>query len=86
MSEKPDNPPAFPQSLSAEGPFGGARPRDYYAGQALAGQMSLPDDSLLPRGRDVEEWRLECRMAIAKYCWDIADAMLAARAKSEDKP
>ena len=36
MSDKPNNPSAFPQSVSPSGPFGGMTLRDWFAGQALA--------------------------------------------------
>lgn len=61
------NPPAFPQSLSAEGPFGGMTLRDWFAGQALAG--------LLTQGK----WKTE-QLARQSYC--AADAMLAERGKA----
>jgi hypothetical protein len=71
MSEKPDNPPAFPQSLSAEGPFGGMSLRDYFAGQALAATVI----------RSAEH---ETAIQISDWAYNVADAMLLARAKMDN--
>jgi hypothetical protein len=80
---KPENPPAFPQSLSPEGPFGGMSLRDWFAGQALgaivrstsAGQhmplMLAGETSIEP--------------AMARNAYALADAMLAER-QSMSKP
>ena len=71
MSDKPDNPPAFPRS----GPLfdcSGMTLRDWFAGQALQGALAgfLSDGSLL-RGDDAP--------GLAKLCYVISDAMIVAR-------
>lgn len=80
MSDKPDNPPAFPmhdQYLSdgtpvMQGSYGMSL-RDYFAGQALAGICaSGPGQSFTDE-------------IIAQEAYNLADAMLTMRAKSEGK-
>ena len=66
-----ENPPAFPQSLAPEGPFGGMTLRDYFAGNILA---SLPAfDAASCSDGELQE------MAVQIY--RIATAMLTARQK-----
>lgn len=60
-------------------PDGGMSLRDWFAGMALQGQMAILDNRTCPSGRDVEEWRAECKAYDACYCYAMADAMLAAR-------
>lgn len=64
--------PAFPQSISPAGPFGGMTLRDWFAGQALVGvaqeylhRNGFHGDTLFPN--------------LACHSYQIADAMLAAR-------
>lgn len=71
MSSK-DGGPAFPSQMMdrngipyAQGVFGMSL-RDYFAGQALAGQAGHPDNDGDPEGN-------------AKWAYRLADAMLAAR-------
>lgn len=66
-----ENPPAFPQSLAPDGPFGGMTLRDYFAGQALAGYFAAPYTPHM----NADHART------AKYCFAMADAMLVARQK-----
>jgi len=84
MSYKPDNPPAFPNREEGGGEISdgiltvaftqhhtGMTLRDYFAGQALCGQLEswLPDtkvaDGAIPRH--------------ARLAYEFADAMLAER-------
>ena len=70
MSEKPENPAAFPNPMIPEWQEGstGMTLRDYFAGQALAGIMANPhigDDGG------------------PKYAYYLADAMLAQRHKDQ---
>ena len=60
-----DGGPAFPCLEAKNAPNEGMSLRDYFAGQALAGQAAQPTDG------DVR--------AIAWYCYELADAMLKAR-------
>ena len=64
---KDENPPAFPQPLAAEGPFGGMGLRDWFAGQALAGMSAHKDSS---------KWEMH---EITADAYAYADAMIAAR-------
>jgi hypothetical protein len=66
MSEKPEYPPAFPQSQEI---WGGMTLRDYFAGQALAGLTGNT-------GRNL--WASEDH---AKTAFKYADAMLKARSQ-----
>jgi len=75
MKEKPENPWTFPALTDAA--IAGAEGmtlRDYFAGQALAGLLA---NSSSPGW----EWA-----TLAQGCFFAADAMLAARAKSEPGP
>jgi hypothetical protein len=75
-----DGGPAFPRpvSHSDEGGthfgFTGMTLRDYFAGQALAGFIAAST------GRDVHS------QPAARMCYQMADAMLAARERKEDAP
>lgn len=71
MSKQDDGGPAFP--LEWEG-FRGMSMRDWFAGQALAGMLS--SNHFTPSGFGFEEF-------MAKKAFNMADAMLAARARKE---
>lgn len=86
MTEKNDGGPAFPQNLPDDfvwrlpGNPGGMSLRDYYAGQALAGFMAIPDErSHRASDGDPEAWRAGLMKNDAEYCYRMADAMLTAR-------
>lgn len=68
MTKIDDGGPAFPTSLSAEGPFGGMSLRDWFAGHALAGLIAQTTKADL-----AEEF--------ARQAYVAADAMLEARKK-----
>ena len=69
------NPPAFPQQFhgTSEPSLSGLTMRDYFAGQALAGNLEqgLEDDM------NIKWWHPSEK--IAKRAYAIADAMLKAR-------
>ncbi len=65
-----ENPPAFPQSIAPDGPFGGMTLRDWFAGQAL-GAMKLSTGGVRPDG-------VLCGEAV-RSAYAYADAMLTAR-------
>lgn len=68
MSDKPENPPAFPHPYYEHmGDEPGMSLRDWFAGHALAGMASIEDS---PRYE-----------TMASYAYQMADAMLAERAK-----
>ena len=56
---------------------------DWFAGQALAGIKaseifrSCPEERL----KDVDAWRMELMQMDSSYCYDLASAMLAEKAK-----
>ena len=70
--------PAFPVGL-----LPGMSLRDYFAGQALAGDSSQEDHRRYDKecGLTLEQWREQCFASDAKYCYALADAMLAEREK-----
>lgn len=74
----PNNPNAFP--LANGGPMGanatGMTLRDWFAGQCLPGVMSQAENM----GSLTEETRHEAWAAVAGFVYEMADAMLAARA------
>ncbi|GAA5117052.1 hypothetical protein GCM10023212_04980 [Luteolibacter yonseiensis] len=78
-----DGGPAFPchtnplPSKLANAPQGMTL-RDWSAGQALAGISAQTDERTCPR-EQVEEKSAKWREADAKYCYQLADAMIAAR-------
>lgn len=74
------NAPAFPQSMKAEGPFGGLTMRDWFAGQALPAVIAATSAGQHNPRRDAGEVGILSSMALDAY--DIADAMLAARSTS----
>lgn len=70
MSTKPDGGSAFPDFKQT-----GMSLRDYFAGQALPAAIGALNNggALTVRGEQLE--------MIAKYAYDIADAMITERAK-----
>ncbi len=76
MTQKPENPPAFP--LSYPRPLGannGMTLRDYFAVQALVGSLNIAAQKTSYDSVCAESDKL------AKRCYDFADAMLEARQK-----
>lgn len=84
--------PAFPEVFSEERgehgergyevcSTGGMSLRDWFAGQALAGMIANPDF-----GQPTDEARRLGKFAskAATLCYELADAMLAERAKPSD--
>ena len=69
MTDKIENPPAFPEVDGGRFYRGGMTLRDYFAGQALAGILSYPDAHLVAGTAS----------QAAGSAYQIADAMLAAR-------
>ena len=73
-----DNPPAFPQGQTPQGPSGGMSLRDWFAGQALAGLLSgaharrLNTDMAKVMGQTTPNF-------VAGLSYEYADAMIAAR-------
>lgn len=82
MSDKPENPPAFPQGgAHYSDDRKGMSLRDYFAGQAMVGLYSLTDSNVLAAyGREGHS-RGEDRVSqtFAREAYEAADAMLAAR-------
>ena len=86
--------PAFPTEVPEDpnGGFGryvegGLSIRDYFAAAALTGNCSL-DDVRTPQTQedrgDIPAWRAKIHKQDATYCYEMADAMLAARQPSAD--
>lgn len=71
MSKKSYGGPAFPSNGNFL--FHGMNLRDWFAGQALAGWMADPKSS--PENKE----------GIALSCYELADAMMAARNKTPEK-
>jgi hypothetical protein len=71
-----DGGPAHPTSLSPDGPFGGMTLRDYFAGQALAGEFASQNEY---SGSFPTEHPQEGLVARAELMYRMADAMIAAR-------
>jgi hypothetical protein len=72
MTTDKDGGPAFPtRSINVTK---GMSLRDYFAGQALAGTMARDDVKA-----NSEEVMPELQQFLAKHCYAMADAMLAAR-------
>ena len=72
-----NNPPAFPTNQYANGisPSGfdtGMTLRDYFAANVLQGELSS-------QSSDVGEWTEKTYPDLARRCYALADAMLAAR-------
>ncbi|MCH2239317.1 MAG: hypothetical protein MK060_15665 [Blastomonas sp.] len=70
---KPENPQAFPQSISPGGPFGGMTLRDWFAGQVASGYLA----GVIIDG-DTGCALAEPEVLAARF-GRIADAMLAER-------
>ena len=67
MTDKPRNPPAFPDSVGLDGSiYEGMTLRDHFAGLALNESTR-------------EVWAEHKPEAVARRCYIMADAMLAAR-------
>jgi len=73
MKEKPKNPPAFP-TLIGDRPHAGMTLRDYYAGQAMQGLMTMED-------KGTHKSMEDCYARIAELSYGMADAMLNQRQK-----
>ena len=81
MEEKPENPYAFAAYANDCGQVGMTL-RDWFAGQALAGHCSSTE--YLTAARKAGDQRgVAATTQIAEGCYELADAMLAARAKQE---
>lgn len=77
MSEKPNNPPAFPhEDMHDVRP--GMTLRDWFAGQAMTGMLAH-STRYRPREGAPANWH----EAIAEEAFQIADALLSHRAKGE---
>lgn len=87
MSTINDGGPAFPRSDAGYSPTqDGMSLRDWFAGQTLAGLISSAEEHYPgPRGDPgaLKEWSDSVDARWAKYCYKMADAMIAAR---EAKP
>lgn len=73
MKDQPSNPPAYPlpeyREFSRSERNEGMTLRDYFAAAALQGYFSAPNT---PHMNAADEH-------VAKYCYDMADAMLKVR-------
>jgi len=78
MSEKPENPPAFPRDHRHLG-HNGMDLRDYFAGQVISYAASRD------YGNDWGRNGREHPIRAASFAYAIADAMLAERAKAEGR-
>ena len=75
MTDKPQNPPAFPPNAGwrdDDPDCRGMTLRDYFAGQALCGMLANPEMCLASTNQDD-----------AAMAYEAADAMLAERMKGE---
>lgn len=78
MTDRPDNPSAFPNDGAFLGqPEAGMTLRDWFAGQALVGFLS----GQFKHGRLDNTWDAR---TCADAAFNIADAMLTARTRTED--
>lgn len=87
MSTTPENPPAFPTNVPP--PWAqGMSMRDWFAGQALAGTLASSGDTEQFRVLSIGAASRKVPFArhIADMSFEIADAMLVARAKQEPTP
>jgi len=88
-----DGGPAFPSAPTVS-PMGylyrpadigctGLSIRDYFAAKALQGLVANQDDRIYvtPNVMTLEEWRTSLYQEDAKFCYRMADAMLAERCK-----
>lgn len=74
MTDKPENPPAFPLPDAAAYQYGGMTLRDYFAGKALPSVMHLCARDTLAPAESITQ-------SFARKAYEIADAMLAERVK-----
>jgi hypothetical protein len=83
MIDKPRDDPAFPFNRTEAECYSGTKLRDYIATQALAGYTASDVGEAYPgpSGGTVDEWRASLMALAAKYCYGLADAMLAERDK-----
>ena len=60
---------------------------DYFAGKALAGLTTIPDERGYKENpqQTVEQWREELYAQDAKYCYELAKAMIAEKHRREGK-
>lgn len=58
---------------------------DYFADQIATGHAAIPDERRCPADRhtDVDVWRKELIANDARYCYDLAGAMIAEKRKRE---
>lgn len=79
MSEKHDNPHAFPSVCLGDPGHPASVPgmslRDWFAGQALAGLLAHPECRTVGPGHE------EATICAAREAYAVSDAMLAERAK-----
>lgn len=79
MSKIEDGGPAFPSPQCGDwSPEYGMSLRDWFAGQALAGMLSMPSD---PESGNFHNNCGVPFIGTARYAYRMADAMLAARSK-----
>jgi len=75
MNEKPENPPAFPQTIDDMGTLTvrtqGMTLRDYFAAKAMQASISRDPEHMLGGYRDYQ--------TLAREAYKAADAMLRAR-------
>lgn len=77
-----DGGPAFPNlGYNKEANYNGMSLRDYFAGQALAGSLAsqTPESHWAFAAFPDETTNDIAKNGIARLCYDLADAMLAAR-------
>lgn len=72
MSEKPDNPSAFPWATGKGSYCDGMTLRDYFAAAALQGLLASPKDLKI-------DGEFATGRELAKLAYSAADAMLKAR-------
>lgn len=79
-----DGGPAFPTTMPGFNKEGMSL-RAWFAGKALNGLVSQVDDRACPKARidEIEQWRHEIRVHDAKWCVQMADAMLAELAREK---
>lgn len=89
MSDKPEYIQyAFPMVTQFHPQMGiqadpGMELRDWFAGQALAGAMASMDDQEFPFCADRGDGTEEPDDIVARHCYRLADAMLAARKEKQ---
>jgi hypothetical protein len=75
MTDQPENPPVFPQSVHPDAPFGGMTLRDLFAAAALAGMGTWMPAGFSNLNHD------RARDERAYWAYQQADAMLRERGK-----